>query len=70
MIAFKFIVNGNETSENLFQFLPVLNKTIDQGINLLQMLAAFHCGEMQIVPEIHEFSIFFITFMKFGQEKS
>ncbi len=30
-------------------------KTSDQSINLLQMLAAFLCGETQFVPEIHNF---------------
>jgi hypothetical protein len=46
--------------------------TSDQIINLLQMLAVskVFSGETQIVPEIHELSIFFIIFMKFGQEKS
>ncbi len=34
------------------------------------MFAAFLCGETQIVPEIYGISIFFIFFMKFGQEKS
>ena len=43
--------------------------TSDQSINLLQMLAAFLCGETQIVPEIQGISIFFHSFMKFGQNK-
>ena len=34
------------------------------------MLAAFLCGETQIVPEIEGISIFFHSFIKFGQEKS
>ena len=46
------------------------NETSDQSINLLQMLAAFLCGETQIVPEIQGISIFFHSFIKFGQEKS
>jgi hypothetical protein len=36
----------------------------------IAMLAAFLCGETRIVPQIHEFSIFFTIFMKFGHEKS
>jgi hypothetical protein len=36
--------------------------TSDQSINLLQMLAAFLCGETQIVPEIYGIIIFFQNF--------
>jgi hypothetical protein len=46
------------------------NKTSDQSVNLLQILAAFLCGETQIVPEIQGISILFHSFMKIGQEKS